>query len=750
MHGHTTSRAILKASLPRIFGFALILFAVSAYAIQEKQSTASSDQENKQEAAKPDGPDKYAPLVEEFFNLESKLEQGVSFPAPRTQSKLMPLVPASTQIFASLPNFGEAVGQADQILHQQLDERKVLADWWNTQGGMAGVIVEEALAKVQQFSGYLGDEIVIAGTTDTPHETVLLLAEIHKPGLRAFLQQLVTQYGGQGNSPVVLLSPQQLLQETRPRSTKPLLVLVRPDYMIASSDLSILKSVNATVNRGGAGNFASSPFGQRIAHVYQSGAGVIFAIDLQSLSKQRPHGSKDQEALYQRSGFDDLRFLTVNGQYGAGMLSGNAELTFSGPRQGAASWLAAPAPVGGLDFVSAEAGAAGAFVLKSPALLFDEIKSAATGNDPKAASDLAETEAKLKINFKEDLASKLGNQVVIAVDGPVMPTPAWKVVLQVSDPAVLQRTLKKLVDAANAEHKENKDVTLAEQTEDGVTYHTMHFVNKQKDQDVIYAFSDGYMVLAPTRQLVAKALAIHHNGQSLAKSSNLQALLPDSSGTFSALVYQNVAPLLGPMLALQSPEMGPLLEPLLSHSKPSVTVAYGEDTAIRIYGRSHGFDMTMMLAGAAVAIPNLMNSRKAANDATAVSTVRTLNTAQATYSVTYARYAPDIATLGPGAGGGNCSTGDGVTEQHACLIEGTFAKPDCTADTWCAKGAYRYNTTALCKDKVCEDYVIVATPADAKGAKSFCSTSDGVVRSQQGPPLNTPVTVEECQSWPPQ
>src|SRR5260370_41583044 len=123
MHGHTTSRAILKASLPRIFGFALILFAVSAYAIQEKQSTASGDQENNREAAKPDGPDNYAPLVEEFFNLESKLQQGVSLPAPRTQSTLMLLVPASTQIFASLPNFAEAVGQADPILHQQLDER---------------------------------------------------------------------------------------------------------------------------------------------------------------------------------------------------------------------------------------------------------------------------------------------------------------------------------------------------------------------------------------------------------------------------------------------------------------------------------------------------------------------------------------------------------------------------------------------------------------------------------------------------
>src|SRR5258708_5701408 len=165
----TRSHQLLALRLPKMLALAVMLFAVSAYAIQEKQ-----------EAPKPDGPDKYAPLMEEFLNLESKLEQGVTFPAPRTQSKLMPLLPASTQIFASLPNFGAAVGQADQIFHQQLQERKVLADWWNTQA-MAGMIVEEALAKVQQFSGYLGDGIVVARTIDPPHETVVLPAASPRP-----------------------------------------------------------------------------------------------------------------------------------------------------------------------------------------------------------------------------------------------------------------------------------------------------------------------------------------------------------------------------------------------------------------------------------------------------------------------------------------------------------------------------------------------------------------------------------------
>src|SRR5260221_14709494 len=91
----TRSHQPLALTLPKMLALAVMLFAVSAYAVQEKQ-----------EAPKPDGPDKYAPLMEEFFNLESNLEQGVTFPAPRTQSKLMSILPASSKISASLPNSG--------------------------------------------------------------------------------------------------------------------------------------------------------------------------------------------------------------------------------------------------------------------------------------------------------------------------------------------------------------------------------------------------------------------------------------------------------------------------------------------------------------------------------------------------------------------------------------------------------------------------------------------------------------------
>jgi type II secretory pathway pseudopilin PulG len=59
---------------------------------------------------------------------------------------------------------------------------------------------------------------------------------------------------------------------------------------------------------------------------------------------------------------------------------------------------------------------------------------------------------------------------------------------------------------------------------------------------------------------------------------------------------------------------------------------------------------------AAIAIPSLLRSRLAANQASAVGSLRTLNTAAITYAATYNMgYPPGISVLGPARGGGNPS-----------------------------------------------------------------------------------------------
>src|SRR5215467_8205238 len=88
--------------------------------------------------------------------------------------------------------------------------------------------------------------------------------------------------------------------------------------------------------------------------------------------------------------------------------------------------------------------------------------------------------------------------------------------------------------------------------------------------------------------------------------------------------------------------------------------------------------VAIILIIAAIAIPNLLRARMAANDSAAASTLRTINTAEVTYSTTYAGagYANTLGILGPGA---SCAA---PTSTNACLIDNVLG---CGAGP-CAKG----------------------------------------------------------------
>lgn len=150
-----------------------------------------------------------------------------------------------------------------------------------------------------------------------------------------------------------------------------------------------------------------------------------------------------------------------------------------------------------------------------------------------------------------------------------------------------------------------------------------------------------------------------------------------------------------------------------------------------------------MLIIAAIAIPNLLRAKLSANDSAAASRVRTLNTAQVTYSTTYPTkgYARDLEALGPGASG-QCPAGGG-TDSAACLIDSRLANG--------VTGGFRYNVTAFCgSDDVCTNFMVTAAPVnESTGSKTYCSTSDGIVRYQPGARASLPATVEECAAWSP-
>jgi type IV pilus assembly protein PilA len=82
--------------------------------------------------------------------------------------------------------------------------------------------------------------------------------------------------------------------------------------------------------------------------------------------------------------------------------------------------------------------------------------------------------------------------------------------------------------------------------------------------------------------------------------------------------------------------------------------------------------VAIILIIAAIAIPNLIRSKMAANEASAVATLRTLNTAEVVFSSTYNvtnTFAPTLAALGDGGTAGQCTAGFVPTSASACLID---------------------------------------------------------------------------------
>ena len=140
--------------------------------------------------------------------------------------------------------------------------------------------------------------------------------------------------------------------------------------------------------------------------------------------------------------------------------------------------------------------------------------------------------------------------------------------------------------------------------------------------------------------------------------------------------------------------------------------------------KQHGFSLiellivvAIILIIAAIAIPNLLRSKMAANEASAVATMRTLNTSAVAYSTTYGQYPGNLASLGPVSGGGTPSS------TTADLIDSVLAAG--------VKSGYTITYTGTVASGVIGSYTItaLAVTQGVSGQRSFFTDQSGVIRS---------------------
>lgn len=155
--------------------------------------------------------------------------------------------------------------------------------------------------------------------------------------------------------------------------------------------------------------------------------------------------------------------------------------------------------------------------------------------------------------------------------------------------------------------------------------------------------------------------------------------------------------------------------------------------------------VAIILIIAAIAIPNLLSARIAANESSAVGSLQAIKTAEFTYSATYPiiGYAATMADLG--AAGGSCVP----STSNACLLDTSVLN---ASPGGLAKSGFVFNATGIASGGTLNiAFVAGASPAVANqsGNHDYCSTDDGVLRSIMAATGDVPVTdIASCIVFP--
>ena len=141
--------------------------------------------------------------------------------------------------------------------------------------------------------------------------------------------------------------------------------------------------------------------------------------------------------------------------------------------------------------------------------------------------------------------------------------------------------------------------------------------------------------------------------------------------------------------------------------------------------------VAIILIIAAIAIPNLLRSKIAANESSAVGSVRTIGTAEVTYSSSWGTgYAAGLTNLG---GAAPCTT---ATAAAACLID-----PLLSANP-AIKSGYQFSALGtLASNGINNGFEVNAIPTapQTTGVRSFCDDQVGVVKFQMAALAQPPV-----------
>ena len=564
---------------------------------------------------------KYLALLGDFSVLQKQIA-AIPGPGLRYSSDLLPYVSEHTVVYAAIPNLSATLGEASQLFQERMQQSPALRDWWKQQQRGNGPKLADVVDQLKTFSSYLGDEIVFTVAKEgSTYSAPVVLARVRQPGLESFLQGEIKQFNTSGTQSALQIVHDPSAQASSSLSNHAFLVYLDNDVLIASPDATELQRAATRMLQAGANPFTQTALYQQVTRSYQQGAGWLFCADMEQIVAQHVQDSSNGQLP---PGIGDVRYLMMERREVGGKTENRAALTFASERTGVASWLAAPASMGALEFISPNASMVNSVVMKNPKSIMEEVFQMIGSGDSNFPAELAKFEAKTGVSVLDDITAPLGGEITMAFDGPVLPTPRWKVVVEVYDPATLQSTIGKLVDSFNREAASASSAStsssigslqLTQQQVGSQTYYTIRN-STQANFEIDYTYDDSYLIAGPDIATLSQAIQGRQSGNTLTHSPTFQALLPSDGYTnFSAIFYHNIGPVIGPLVD-QIKTVGTLtaqqqksIATLQENTAPGLIYVYGEPQRIVVASNTGfmGFDLgTLMTLGQGGAFPQHM------------------------------------------------------------------------------------------------------------------------------------------------
>ncbi|HEU4433008.1 MAG TPA: FecR domain-containing protein, partial [Pyrinomonadaceae bacterium] len=532
--------------------------------------------------------------------------RSVEQPGVRNSTHLLDLMPENTVVYAALPNLANTIAESHRIIQERMSHNEALREWWQKEQAGRGQNMDQVVETIRQFGSYLGEEIAVSVSVDEKGEPgePLVLAELkNSTGFREFIEQQVAKYSNDPKANAKLVFVEDPKTAVADGSGEHLYLWIQNNQFAASPKLKQLQDLQGVIAGGGQSSFTATPFRNRIAQVYQDGAGLVVAANLEKVvsetkgvrMKEAGADAAKQESALQQLGILSVKYFVFNQKDSNGKTNTEASLSFSDTQRGIPSWLAAPAPMGSLEYISPDANVVAGFVVKNTASMVDDLLGVLETVSPDLRKTLDQQASARGLDIRNDIAVPMGNEFAFAIDGPLLPTPSWKLVFEVNEPTHLQSTLERVVDEVNKEAAKFGKKGLAWEQADlgGRKYYTL----KSPDfgfVEVNYTYANGYMIVAGSRALVERALTVRDSGSSLLHSAKFTAGLPaDGNANFSAVFYHNIGGLVPAGLASTAQKnlpSGPsqAVKAITADMAPTLAYAYATGDSITFMANTEG------------------------------------------------------------------------------------------------------------------------------------------------------------------